>query len=197
MTRMRRTQITSLRALVALATTVWLSPELAGQAGQLAASKAPGAREETSLRTPWGNPDLQGIWTNSTSTRFERSDEAGAPSRRADRPDGNYDPNVASVGAYNDFWTERGARERGSSEGKSKQAALVVDPADGKLPPLTPKASKYAEALEAVRRPEQPGTWTELNPYDRCITRGLPGAMFRGSTITITRLCRRRGTSRF
>ena len=65
---------------------------------------------------------VQGIWTNSTSTRFERSDEAATPSPRTDRPSGNYDPNMASVGAYNDFWTERGC-----SEGKSNQTALIVD----------------------------------------------------------------------
>jgi len=45
---------------------------------------------------------------------------------------------------------------------------------------LTPAARGYADALETLRRPEQPGIWSELNPYDRCITRGLPGAMIPG-----------------
>src|SRR5262249_5506630 len=56
---------------------------------------------------------------------------------------------------------------------------LIVDPPDGKLPSLTPEAQKRADALEAVRR-QPPASWMDVNTYDRCITRGLPGAMMPG-----------------
>jgi hypothetical protein len=180
MTMPRRGQFTLLGVLAVFAAAAASGPSLAaGQAAQAASAKAAAGDSGKALRTPWGDPDLQGIWTNSTSTPFEKAD-APAAARRRDQGSGSYDPNVASVGAYNDFWTERGANERGVSEGKSKQTALVVDPADGKLPSLTAAAQKYAQDLEVLRRPEMPGSWSELNPYDRCLTRGLPGAMIPG-----------------
>jgi hypothetical protein len=176
--------VASLGKFVIIAAAVSLSPALAaGQAKPPAVAKAAATvASEKALRTSWGDPDLQGIWTNSTSVPFQRpADPAAAARRRDAQPGSTYDPNVASVGAYNGFWTERGARERGVAEGqRPAQTALIVDPADGKLPSLTPEAQKYAETVEALRRPERPSTWAELNPYDRCITRGMPGAMIPG-----------------
>ncbi len=174
--RIRRGQFASLGALAVLAVAVSLSPSLAaGQAGQLAPTKAAAGDAKTAPRTTWGHPDLQGIWTNASSTPFERPSGPAAATRSRD---GQRIP--GDVGAYNDFWTERGARERGVGEGGSGQTALIVDPPDGKLPALTPAAHEYAEGLEARRRPERPGSWGDLNPFDRCITRGLPGAMIPG-----------------
>ena len=54
-----------------------------------------------------------------------------------------------------------------------------MDPPDGKLPALTPEARKRADAIEAVRR-RPPASWMDVNTYDRCISRGLPGAMMPG-----------------
>ena len=91
---------------------------------------------------------------------------------------------MSSVGAYNAFWSERGASEKGVDEregrGPSGQTSLVVDPPDGRLPPLTPEAQQWADAVEALRRSERPGSWEDLSPYDQCITRGVPGAMMPG-----------------
>ena len=55
-----------------------------------------------------------------------------------------------------------------------------MDPPDGKLPSLTTAAELRADTLEKVRRPERPASPTDLNPFDRCITRGMPGAMMPG-----------------
>jgi hypothetical protein len=181
MTRLRRRQFALFGVLAVFAAGGSSEPTLAaGEAEQAATPKAGAGGTVKALRTAWGDPDLQGIWTNSTSTPFEKADNQANAARPRDQASGSYDPNVASVGAYNDFWTERGANERGVSEGKAKQPALVVDPADGKLPSLTAAAQQYAQDLETLRRPEMPGTWSELNPYDRCLTRGLPGAMIPG-----------------
>ena len=180
MTRMRRGQIALRGAVAVIAATVFLNPTLAaGQAGQLAAPKEVATRTETAPRTSWGDPDLRGTWTNTTLTPFERSDDQAAAARPRDESSGRYDPNVSSVGAYNEFWTDRADLAR-DNQGTSSQTALVVDPPDGKLPALTPPARKYADELEALRRPERPASWVELNPYDRCITRGLPGGMIPG-----------------
>src|SRR5262249_20402911 len=65
-------------AIVAVAT-VWLSPIIgAGQAKKPRADAAPTARTKwVAPRTPWGSPDLQGIWTPSTTTPMERPKEFG------------------------------------------------------------------------------------------------------------------------
>src|ERR1043166_6298372 len=99
-------------------------------------------------------PDLSGIWTNATLTPFERPrefagkefftrDEAAAFEREArernngDRRDVNPEADLA-VG-YNDFWWDRGTRVA-----STLRASIIVDPAEGRLPPLTPDAQKKA-----------------------------------------------------
>jgi len=148
----------------------------------LAFSTTAFAQEPTSVpRTPWGDPDLQGVWTNTTTTPLERpgsvsdrtvlTDEERAEldeeaARRADRP-----PRERDTGSYNSFWLEKGQR--------SQQTSLIVDPADGRLPAFTPAAQQRVESLAAAR--QQPtASWTDLNVFDRCIARGMPGAMMPG-----------------
>jgi hypothetical protein len=150
----------------------------------LARTGAATAGQGTTLLTPWGDPDLRGIWTNATSIPFERVDRRPPAEGRSRQPaPGDNDPNVSSVGAYNAFWSERGAGEKGVDEREGRrpdQTALLVDPEDGKLPPWTADAQQWADDIEAVRRLERPVSWVDLNPYDRCITRGVPGAMMPG-----------------
>ena len=185
MTRMRRGRFASFGVLALVAATVSLSPELAaGEAGHVAETTQGTPPSDTAPRTPWGDPDLQGVWTNATSTPMERPDERAQAARRSVRPSDQHDPSVSSVGFYSSFWSQRGASELGigarDGQDRSSRTSLVVDPPDGKLPPWTPAAQRYAAELEALRRPEQPASWVELNPYDRCITRGLPGGMIPG-----------------
>ena len=138
-------------------------------------------QSEVGPRTPWGDPDLQGLWTNTTTTPLERpaahgdravlTDEERAAldeeaARRADGP-----PRERDTGSYNSFWLEKGLR--------SEQTSLIVEPADGTLPAFTPAAQRRVEALAAAR--QQPAaSWTDLNVFDRCIARGMPGAMMPG-----------------
>ncbi len=134
-----------------------------------------------------GHPDLQGIWSYATVTPLERpnglagkstfnSDEEIAEfekttveARNQDRRDGA-GTNADVSRAYNDFWWDRGTKVLG------RQTSLVVDPADGRIPALTPAAQKrQAERTEARRlittdadNPEDRSLW------ERCITRTLP-----------------------
>jgi hypothetical protein len=62
---------------------------------------------------------------------------------------------------------------------QGRRTSLILDPPDGKLPSLTPEAKKHADALEAVRQ-QPPASWMDVNTYDRCLSRGLPGAMMPG-----------------
>ena len=110
-------------------------------------------RAATMPRTPDGRPDLQGTWDFAQLTPFERpGDFAGKQSvtdeeaeefaqkrietTHKDRRDGGAAADVER--AYNDFWWDFGTRI-------SKQTSLVVDPPDGRVPPLTPEAQQRAE----------------------------------------------------
>src|ERR1700693_2027242 len=114
------------------------------------ASKAAGAASRwTPPRTPWGDPDLQGIWNNSTITELERPRElsgkpvladneaavleAKAAQNRVDRP-----PRAGDPGTYNQAWFDRGTRVV-----PTKRTSLIVDPPDGRLPPLTAAGQKW------------------------------------------------------
>ena len=167
----------SMGALAAMIAVVSLaSGPAAGQA------RTAGVDKWTSPRTPWGDPDLQGLWSNTTTTPLERPvslagkpaltdrervelDERAAQSQDRRPPPGN-------TGAYNSFWLEGGKA--------STRTSLVVDPADGRLP-YTPEGRKRADAyLATIIGNGTSDSWEDRNVYERCITRGLPGAMMPG-----------------
>jgi hypothetical protein len=135
-----------------------------------------GAR--TKWRTPWGDPDLQGSWSNATTTPLERPAKyAGreflTPQNRAEQdketaigrdkrgaPGSDDDVN----GAYNAAWWERGW-----SDGRT---SLIYDPPDGRKPPLTPEAQKRrGERNESVRTDGPYNGPEDLDLYTRCIIR--------------------------
>src|SRR5260370_20131992 len=141
------------------------STETSAAAEQARSARDPvsaGNQDKRSLppRTPDGHPDLQGTWDFRTLTPLERpSDFAGkqvltdqeaatlerrAAQNRVDRP-----PRAGDPGTYNQFWFDFGTTVL-----DSKRTSLIVDPADGRLPPLTPPAEKRAaDRAEATRRP--------------------------------------------
>jgi len=76
--------------------------------------------------------------------------------------------------APDNWWQDNLYLDRGS------QAWLVIDPPDGKIPPLTADAQKKAQARAAARKASTRGpadSYEDRSLYDRCITRGLPGSM--------------------
>jgi len=98
-------------------------------------------------KTPHGDPDLQGVWTNVTITPLERpaqfatkpfltSEEARkyeketVETNNADRRDLPAEQDVGK--AYNDFWWDRGTRVV-----PTLRTSLVIDPPDGRVPALT------------------------------------------------------------
>jgi hypothetical protein len=58
----------------------------------------------------------------------------------------------------------------------SKQTSQIVDPPNGRMPPLTPEGKQKQAAAQALRR-KTPETWTDWSIYDRCITRGVAGSI--------------------
>jgi len=140
------------------------------------------AQKYTAPRTPDGQPDLQGVWAMATLTPLERpaefagktfltEQEAAAYERRtleqvnSDRRDGGSDADLRRN--YNEFW-----RDRGSKVVASRRTSLIVDPPDGRIPPLTQEMRrKRAAQAEAARVPRGP---EDLALRIRCISRGLP-----------------------
>ena len=133
-------------------------------------------------RTAWGDPDLQGVWTNRTTTPLERPDdfegqEVLSAEERAEldaQAEANRDrpPPPGRTGAYNSFWLDRGLR--------NDRTSLIIDPPDGKYPALTDRVRERDATFAAMRDGTAFDTWEDLNLYDRCITRGMPGAMVPG-----------------
>ena len=141
----------------------------------------------TAPRTPWGDPDLQGTYTNTyeNGTPLERPErfagrtledvtgEELASVRREiqKRTIANFE---GPIHAPDHWWQDNLFLDRGG------QAWFVVDPPDGKIPALTPDAQRRIAARAAARKTSGRGpadSYEDRSLYDRCITRGLPGSM--------------------
>jgi hypothetical protein len=171
------------------------------QAGQSNGGAAPAARTVRTgtakpyvpPRTPWGDPDIQGGWTN--------VNENGIP---MEKPNNLAEKSLDDVedAELADLIRERneraaasaagiGGRETGAGpthwyehyDAKNSRAWMVSDPSDGRIPALTPEAQKR----QAGGRGRAGGggggeggradSWLDRSLYDRCITRGFPGSM--------------------
>jgi hypothetical protein len=176
-----------LAALGVLAMVIGLTPlatvSALGQAARPAAP--PAAKKYTVPRTPWGDPDLQGSYSNLSEdgTPLERPDQYAG--RRLEDIKGEELAAIKQAVQKRTLETFQGplhAPEHFWQDDlnltKGNQAWFVVDPPDGKIPPLTPEARQRAAARAEARRGHGPAdSWEDLTLYDRCITRGLPGSM--------------------
>ena len=162
----------SAAGLITLVTVAWLVQR--SMAGQVADT------EWQVPQTPWGHPDLQGSgtrrrgrrWSDRLNTRTQEflTDEEAAERERTrfaqfDSPDrGPGNP----TGDYGSVWRE-------SSKNALNRTSLIVDPPDGRLPPLTAAAKEAASSRDATRRARGPADdWTDLPLWTRCVTRGTP-----------------------
>jgi hypothetical protein len=132
-------------------------------------------------RTAFGKPDLQGVWSYSTLTPLERpaelagkefltEKEAAAFSDARNRALDHDTPEGAEhackgTGNYNEVWYERG-----STVVKTRRTSLIIDPPDGRIPPLTAQGMKRRDALAAARAARGPADSAEdLDVNDRCL----------------------------
>src|SRR5262245_28196822 len=144
----------------------------------------------TPPKTPWGDPDLQGmvpgnvgvpmqrpvsLGERTTLTEDEFTQKEAQARRQAEADNQAFATSDTRVGiGPPSYWTERGRPTR--------QASLIIDPPNGRLPALTPEAEKYRK--EARGGKGLPGEWRgqadsydDLNIYYRCVTRGLLGSI--------------------
>ncbi len=171
-------RVVALTLVVAAAS--WLAPVPAASQGQGSA-----AEPYMAPRTAWGDPDLQGIWSNTTSTPFERPAEFGerefltdeefaaAQAEAADRVRAAEVSSNEGSTAGPDHWYEHLGKV-------SNRTSQVVDPPDGQVPALTAEA-RERHIIGTVNRERLAmpfDSWEDLSPWDRCITRSIPGSMF-------------------
>src|SRR5215216_1120227 len=147
-------------------------------------------------RTPWGDPDLQGVWPGTemvgvplqrprefgtrsvlTESEFQSRVQQAARQQEVDTADFDLETadttNAGEVGSATSpppHWLERGK--------PSHQASLIVDPPDGRMPPQTMEAQKRNAAAQEARQGRGPAdSWLDRSLYDRCITRGVIGSI--------------------
>jgi len=198
---------------LAFAVLILAPPPAAGQ--NTNAGAKPAGKTWTPPKTPWGDPDLQGVWpgTDLVGVPMERPQQFGTRAflteqeyaqkqdfakktaeldtaefvsrdrvvSRGDRlvkceDDPEQCSNGVRIGPPN-YWDERGKPNRRTS--------LIMDPPDGRIPPLTPEAQKAAAARAAARSARPCAktfagchdSWEDESLWDRCITRGTVGSM--------------------
>jgi hypothetical protein len=131
-------------------------------------------------------PDLTGYWTNTTLTPLERPAELAGKAFFTEKEAADYEKRVKAAvdydtrdpdpekdvnHSYNELFRERGGVV------PNRRTSLIIDPPDGRLPPLTPEGRKKAQARAADRRrrgPDPADSWEDRNLAERCITRGAP-----------------------
>src|SRR5215831_7949531 len=107
------------------------------------------------LKTPWGDPDLQGIWTDEFDTPLQRPAKYENQEFFTDAQRAELDKARAEV--LGRFATERdinGAYNAAtffSTKHTGARTSKVVDPPNGRMPPLTPEAQKTAAAEREFR----------------------------------------------
>src|SRR5215203_624525 len=176
------------RALASVSIAAVVAALALGTAAPVAAqtSKAP----KPAPKTSWGKPDLTGLWDFRTITPLERpanmadrefltaaeaakleqetiERNAEIDSRPAERASagGNVDRRQdGTPGFYNNFWLDGGTKPVGSL-----RTSLVVDPPNGRVPPLTPAAQKRAEERRAYLKEHPADGPEDRSASDRCI----------------------------
>lgn len=181
-------------ALALLAAAVSLGPlTLAGQQTPSASAKATPARTTakaaapkpyTAPRTAWGDPDLQGVYTFATQTPFQRPVALGEKDHYTEAEQKEQEQKLKEKAkenietnehfSYNALWF---IGDQGRPTGRT---SLIVDPENGRLPPLTEHGQKlraeYLAMVAAKRmgKTELTRTWKDHTNYNQCISRPFP-----------------------
>ena len=164
---MKQRQVVALGVLAAIVAVAGLAPPAAAQDGP---------------RTAWGAPDLQGVWDFRTITPLQRPERYGdreflTREEAATLEQGAVDRDErlllaaprrteagGSVGAYNNFWMDRGTRTI-----ETRRTSLIVDPPNGRMPALSEAGQARADARREYRAEHPADSWLDRSTFDRCI----------------------------
>ncbi len=176
-------QIASLIAFVGIVAAGVFSASLSGQSRStppaLVITALAGKPVEYKVpRTPWGDPDLQGVWSSddlenvpmSRPAQFKELylDEAQFAARQAQVDRGAKQRDTSAESSFRFDYARRAVR----------QTSLIVDPPDGRLPAIKP-AVQGRIMPRGTYGPGPLNSWEDFSLYERCITRGIAGSILR------------------
>src|SRR5262245_58511952 len=149
------------RVLVSVIALIVLLVAAAGPAAAQANKAAGPSKAYRAPRTPDGQPDLQGYWTNNTYVPLERpkgvtkefytEQEAREVEKRAAQTEGEQTTPGTIADVHYDF-TQFGLDRSQSALALNLRTSLIVDPPDGRFPPLTPEGRSRAAERAAARK---------------------------------------------
>jgi hypothetical protein len=153
-------------------------------------------------KTPWGDPDLQGFWpgvdmvgvplqrparfgTRNTLTDDEFKQRAVDIEKEQESLEADIDVFTAEINPNCAIRCPTSPQPHWQETGKpSRQASLIVDPPDGRQPPLSDEGQKRQAQVQADQRARaqrlqgrEADSYTDRSLYDRCITRGPLGSL--------------------
>jgi hypothetical protein len=145
---------------------------------QKSATKAPAGKAYVPPKTPWGEPDLQGIWplNHLIATPFQRQVKYG--DRRFLTED-EYAAAVKAADNRNKRFESGAIPQADSGSAVLRQTSLLIEPANGRFPALTDKGKAMYAAMHGSYKPGQTvfDSPDDFDEWDRCITRGMPVSM--------------------
>ena len=148
----------------------------------LSLAAPPAAAQDSAPRTAWGQPDLQGVWDFRSITPLQRpedlaekefltEEEAAEREQAAAERDSRLWNQEArrteaggNVGAYNNFWMDRGLKTVGT-----RRTSLIVYPPNGRMPSQTPAGSERAAARREYASEHPADSWVDFSSGVRCI----------------------------
>jgi hypothetical protein len=147
-------------------------------------------------RTPWGDPDLQGVWSSDDMEnvgiaagggRGGRGGRGGAPQAAAPAGPPPLYLDEAALKARREQVAKAATTRDTSAESSFRfdysrrafpQTRLLVDPADGRMPSVWPNVQNRIMP-RGTYGPGPLNSWTDFSLYERCITRGIGGSVLR------------------
>ena len=148
-------------------------------AAGIAAAQAPKPKAYVPPKTPWGDPDLQGLWPGSVNIPLQRPENMGDRDTLTEQEVKARDTaskQRVATGTWIEYYPA------------SSQASLVVDPKNGRLPPMLPEADRRNKAVRGglgpptLSSPEvRADSVEDFDLWGRCITKGLVGSMLPGN----------------
>ena len=141
------------------------------------------AAQDDGPRTPWGAPDLQGVWDFRTITPLQRPEDLGDKAFLTEEEAAERERNAVerdielweaearrteaggNVGGYNNFWMDRGTRVVGT-----RRTSLIIDPPNGRLPAMTEAGQARQAAGRGSFSDQIQASYTDFSNADRCLT---------------------------
>src|SRR5881296_957767 len=152
------------------------------------AKTTPAAKARTPPKTPWGDPDLQGVYTSDDyiGVGLQRNPQFGdrlyltdqeiaqretqLKTQAANDLQETVNPNARVGTGPPGHWGERAKRP-------PRQTSLIVDPPNGRLPETTAEAKTRKVGIGAGENDPKADSWEDFTYYIRCITRGVAGSI--------------------